>query len=569
MLTAHTEKIATRTLSVGSFLTTIFLLTGVVTDPVNVTKHFILGATAICSIFAIGISGLRLNWKESRLFLLFAGLFLFFSIISVIKSVAPLSQNIYGSYGRNTGLTAYVFLILISLSIATLRRKESFQKVIYALMAAGMVNILYCLWAWQFGDFIGWSNPYNTILGTFGNPNFIGAFLGIFLSVIFAAAVQPNFNWKLRVLCLIIIVLGFFEIRYSHAVQGIVVTGAGFSLVIFFLLRNKFQSWIIPAFYSAFVVACGFLALLGALQKGPLSQYIYKTSVSLRGEYWQAGINMANKFPLTGVGMDSYGDWYRGLRADSALIMPGPSTVSNAAHNVNIDILAYGGWPLFLAYFAMMVLIIIAILRVTFRSKKYDPIFISLSVGWICYQIQAAISINQIGLAIWGWLLGGSLIAYEIATRDTAVIENISTGKKIKKNSSAGGNTIISPELLAGVGLVVGALIAVPPLSADMKWRSAVTSGNVEKVKLALEPSYLNPQNSFRYASAVQIFEQNSLFDLAHEYALNAVAFNPNHFDSWRMFYAIKNASDAERATALVNLKRLDPKNPDVLAVRK
>jgi hypothetical protein len=115
--------------------------------------------------------------------------------------------------------------------------------------------------------------------------------------------------------------------------------------------------------------------------------------------------------------------------------MPGPSTVANAAHNVNIDILAYGGWPLFLTYVAMMVLIIIAILRVTFRSNKYDPIFISLSVGWICYQIQAAISINQIGLAIWGWLLGGSLIAYEIATRDTAVIENISPGKKIKKNT--------------------------------------------------------------------------------------------------------------------------------------
>jgi hypothetical protein len=35
------------------------------------------------------------------------------------------------------------------------------------------------------------------------------------------------------------------------------------------------------------------------------------------------------------------------------------------------------------------------------------------------------------------------------------------------------------------------------------------------------------------------------------------------------MLYAVKNASDSERALALENLKRLDPNNPDVLAVRK
>ncbi|MEY4693464.1 MAG: hypothetical protein RL437_744, partial [Actinomycetota bacterium] len=128
---------------------------------------------------------------------------------------------------------------------------------------------------------------------------------------------------------------------------------------------------------------------------------------------------------------------------------------------------------------------------------------------------------------------------------------------------------VVSPELLAGIGLVVGALIAVPPLSADMKWSSAIRSGNVDKVKAALEPSYLNPLTSFRYASAIQLFEQNGLFELSHDYALRAVEFNPNHFDSWRMLYSIKNASDTQRNLALENLKRLDPNNPDVLAVRK
>ena len=564
----QTEKTLTRVLYLGSFLTTVFLLTNVVTDPVNVTKHFLLGSMAFAALSITLINGSSLIWDKSRAVLIIAMVFLILAIISMLNSESPVTQNLYGTYGRNTGFIAYMSLIFIFVSALTIRRKESFQKLIYSLVAAGLLNVMYCFWAWQIGDFVGWNNPYNTILGTFGNPNFIGAFLGIILSVVLALAVQPKLSWKWRAFCVAVIIIGFLEIRYSKAVQGVVVTGAGFAIVGFFLIRNKFKSWGVTFAYSLLVFTFGIIALLGALQIGPLAQYVYKTSVSLRGEYWQAGINMANKFPWTGVGMDSYGDWYRRLRDESALIMPGPSTVTNAAHNVNLDVIAYGGWPLLVTYLLLLIFVVVAIIRVILRNHKYDPVFVSLTVGWVCYQIQALISINQIGLAIWGWLLGGSLIAYEIATRndvDTNPMQTIKNrGANRKKNSN-----VISPELLAGVGLVVGALIAVPPLSADMKWSSAVRSGSVEKVKEALEPGYLNPLSSFRYASAVQLLEQNSLFDLSHEYVLRAVEFNPNHFDSWRMLYAVKNASDSERALALENLKRLDPNNPDVLAVRK
>jgi hypothetical protein len=568
MLNTQTEKVLTRILYVGSFFTTVFLLTSFVTDPVNVTKHFVLGTFAFSAIFVSIKNGLPQIWKDSKLALIVGVTFISLSLFSLIRSGSPLEQNLYGTYGRNTGFIAYLSLVLIFISTLAIRRRENFQKLVYALTAAGLLNIIYCFWAWQIGDFIGWNNPYNTILGTFGNPNFIGAFLGIIISVILAIAVQPKLNWKLRAAYALIIVIGFFEIRYSHAVQGIAVTGAGFAIVGFFLIRNKFQSWSITITYSLTILAFGFVSILGALQIGPLAQYIYKTSVSLRGEYWQAGINMAKKFPWNGVGMDSYGDWYRSLRDESALIMPGPSTVTNAAHNVNLDVMAYGGWPLLITYISLLIFVVVAITKVILRNHKYDPIFVSLTVGWVCYQVQALISINQLGLAIWGWLLGGSLIAYELATRNDIDSNPTQPGKNGKVNAKA-NVTVVSPELLAGIGLVVGALIAVPPLSADMKWSSAIRSGNVENVKAALEPAYLNPLSSFRYASAVQLLEQNSLFELSHEYALKAVEFNPNHFDSWRLLYAVKNASDAERALALENLKRLDPNNPDVLAVRK
>jgi hypothetical protein len=217
----------------------------------------------------------------------------------------------------------------------------------------------------------------------------------------------------------------------------------------------------------------------------------------------------------------------------------------------------------------MVILGALAIIKTLRRSKSYDPIFVALCVAWIGYQLQSIISINQIGLAVWGWLFGGALIAYEVATRpsqDEALSDSVkgkqTSGRTTKVKSS---ETIFSSTLVAGIGAVIGLLIACPPYSADAKWRSAITSQNVQKVEEALIPGYLNPQNSFRYSSAVQLLEGSKLYDLAYKYAQIGVEFNPNNFDSWKVLYFISKSSPEDKALALENMKRLDPNNPNVL----
>jgi hypothetical protein len=359
--------------------------------------------------------------------------------------------------------------------------------------------------------------------------------------------------------------IGLFEIDKSNAVQGLVVSSAGFSIIGFYLVRSRFKSNLILAGYTVVIAVLGFIALLGALQKGPLTSLIYKTSVSLRGEYWQAGWNMASQSPLTGIGMDSYGDWYRRARDEQALILPGPETVTNAAHNIPFDILAYGGWPLFITYIFLIALAIIAIIKVTLRNKNYDGTFITLVVAWACYQIQSIISISQIGLAIWGWVLTGAVIAYEIATRSA----NASDKKPVPGKSNKAKEQILSATAIGGLGLVVGALIAVPPLSADMKWRSALSTNDLTQLKLALEPSYMTPTDTNRLLNMVSILENSKLPDVAYEYAKKAVEFNPESFDSWRTLYAITNSTPQDKELAMTNMKRLDPKNSNPLNTPK
>lgn len=560
MLNKSVEKTISLFLFIGIPFATVFLMTGSVTDPVNVTKLFAAGTVGVGGFAIAIVYGAGEMWRTSKLLIISTILFLLAAANSMAASESPLTQSIYGVFGRQTGFVAYLVLVMIALSAMLLRTQKSFQRIVWALLIAGAINIVYAAWALAFGDFIGWNNPYGNILGLFGNPNFIGAFLGMFITGSIAFAFSDHFSWKYRIAFIVLGLIALYEIKESNAVQGLVVTGAGLAMIGFYLVRAKTKGFIATVLYLVLVAITGAFALAGALQKGPLAEAIYKKSVSLRGTYWETGINMGMDRPWTGVGMDSYGNWYRAFRPDRALVdTPGIGTVTNAAHNVVIDVFAYGGFPMLVSYLAILSIGIWAILKVTLRKRAYDGTFVALATTWLAYELQSIISINQIGLAVWGWVLVGALVAYEYSTREAAPTEAKAKGGRDKE-------LIFSPQLVGGIGLVIGALIAVPPMSADMKWKSALASQNVAKVEEALTPSYLAPRDSARMAQAVILFENSKLPDLAYKYAQEGVAFSPNYFDAWRVLYGATKSTEADKALALENMKRLDPKNPDVLA---
>ena len=557
------QATVTKLLVFGVPLVSLFVITGSVTDPVNLTKFLILGGVGTAGLLLVLTRGKQQALPVSKPALLATGLFFLFSVSAVIFSNSPLSQNLYGVYGRNTGFLTYLFLIGVMLSALTLFNLTSFRKLFFALFITGIVNIAYSGWVIFFGDFVGWNNPYGNILGLFGNPNFIGAFLGIWTSATVGYfLINRTSIWRLVCVGLLVI-LAMFEIYQSRAIQGVVVTATGLATVFFFLIRSKTKGWLITSIYSGGAIGFGVVAALGALQKGPLAEYVYKTSVSLRGAYWNAGIQSGLDHPFTGVGMDSYGDWYRRSRSEyAATVLPGPSTVTNSAHNVFLDIFSYGGFPLFISYLGLVALGGWAIICNLRRTRVYDPVFVGLSVAWVGYQLQSIISINQIGLAVWGWVLTGALIAYEATQHKGSELDSKASKTTIRKTKQQG--ELISNQLIAGLGAVVGLILACPPLSADMAWVKATRSGNIAEVQKALEPSYLHPSSSERLVNAIVIMENSKLHDQAREYALIATAYNPDNFDSWSALNSVQNSTAEEKALALKNMKRLDPRNPDV-----
>ena len=571
MLEKSTEKLISRFFLIGIALSTVFVLPNVF-DPANAPKLFVLGALAggIGSIALV--FGRKLLWSQSRWLLVASLVFFLASLNSVFQSASPLSQSIYGVHARNTGLLTYLFLLIITLGASLISDQKSFRNLSVAMFIAGAANIFYSAIVIVSGDFLTWDNPANYVLGFFGNTNFMGAFLGMFIAGALAWVFGPNLKLWQRIGLILISLLAFYEAIKTVAVQGIAVTAAGIFIVGFYFIRSKTKGVALISIYSFSGVIVGIFAILGSLQKGPLSQIIYKSTVSIRGQYWHAGIEMGKANPFSGVGMDAYGDNYRLFRSiTAATTTPGSSTVTNAAHNVVIDFFASGGWPLLLSYLAILIITFIALVKVTLRSRTYDPKFVAIASIWLCYQLQSIISINQIGLAIWGWVLSGALVAYERVTRPAtsatdASLNNHSQGKSSGRNAKIKNTEqVFTPKLVGGIGIVIGALLAVPPLASDMNLKSVTNPINLQTIDQQLKSGYFRPTNSFQLANAVVAFESRQAYDLAYTYARRAVEFNPNDFQSWRLLLSISKSSEAEKELAFETMKRLDPRNPELV----
>jgi hypothetical protein len=557
MLNKYAELTVSKLLYLG--LPTISLLvTGFVNfDPVNVGKMVLTAG--------VGLSLLSLALKYGRTILikehkLAAIALIWFSLAGVVTSLfseAPFVQNLYGVFGRNTGLLTYISLVGILFGALLINSRDHFQKIVHGLLVAGTLNAIFCALELMGANIFGFNNIYGEILGTFGNPNFISSFLGIFVSVLLAYFVLGSFNLGQKILALSVAGLAFFEIIMSKSVQGVVVTALGISYCGFLFVRSRFKSFLYQGAYLGFASVGAIFAVAGALQIGPLTSLIYKGSVSLRGEYWRAGLKMAMDHPFTGVGFDTYGDWYRRTRSASAMIVPGPTVVTNSAHNVSIDIFSYGGFPVILPYLLLLFIAGISILKFIRRNKGFDPIFAAISVGWLCYQAQAIISINQIGLAVWGWALTGLVISYERVTRGS----NVGEDKLVKPKSTANQGKDSSTYLIGVAGFALGIILAFPPFLADASWRSAMKAGSAEQV---LATANRWPLDSYRLANISLTLAQNKLDAQAVDVARKGVLFNPDYFDAWEVMKGISGTSATEKTNALAQQKRLDPRNKTI-----
>jgi hypothetical protein len=418
------------------------------------------------------------------------------------------------------------------------------------LILVGLLNAIYGLIQFNGWDPIDWNNSYSPVIGFFGNPNFQSAFIGVAASALWAFFFGNHSQLSWRITAIIVLLLFFFIIVVTDSQQGIIVYISGFALSSYIAILKSKKYFKISKYYGLAIIVGTVIIIFDILQKVPWNSILYKQSVSYRGDLWRAAWKMSNDNPLTGVGFDGYEYFYFAYRDSTAIATRGVLTTSNSAHNIFLDILSSGGFLFLAIYIGILFLVFFSALKVFKRETEYNLYFTALFVAWLGYQIQSVISINQIGVAIWGWILSGAIIGYE----------RITSGK-IEISIDNIRNSNLATIAKVAVGMVVGIIIGIVPLNTDAAFRNAIDS---RQIKLVQESAYKWPQSPQRMFQVAELFRQNSLLPLSAQVAKDAVTKFPRSYKNWELLSTLEGISDLEKQNALDKMKELDPLNPNI-----
>jgi hypothetical protein len=392
----------------------------------------------------------------------------------------------------------------------------------------------------------------NNVFGTFGNPNFQSAFMGIFGALIFTLALDERSALNKRLILVSLTVAAVFSILITNSWQGFFNFAAGVGIAITLNLFRLKKARMGSIFLSL-GVALGVIVFLGLLNQGPLASILAKASLSARRFYWEASAKMLVDHPFFGVGWDGFGDWFRRSRSPEAVEF-NAGLVSDSAHSIPLDVASGGGFPLLVLYLSLIAYGVFSVVRVVRSGKHLTVEYISLVAAWGSYQAQSLISINQIGLGIIGWSLLGLIIGYgSIQSKEIGISEE-QKSKQVKKVQSVKPSftSLVGPI----VGLIIGCLVAVPPFMAANKFYEGMKTSDARVVNVN---AYLKPFDLRRMLYAASVLESNKFYKESLEIAKTMTKNFPDSFEAWTFFATLTNATEVEKENAQSELRRLDP----------
>jgi len=504
-------------------------------DPFNSPKFWLLILMAAFLFGHIFISRkILLSKIESKKLALILTIFLLFNLISSLKTNDSFTAFMGDSLRRN-GFITYISLSIVMLTTAIYFRIASIKRLsMYALFTGSLLTI-YGLMQISGVDFIEWNNPYNAIISTVGNPNFAAAIMAIMAVIIFAPALNSDFSKTTRSISLILTSIIVYTIYLSNARQGLLtfLIGCGIYSIVWAFIKSKKLGYL---FATTGIIASIF-SILGMLQIGPLTSLLYKGSVTVRGYYWDAGIKMVQSNPIFGVGSDSYGNYFKEFRDVSYPLKYGFGITSSNAHNLPIQIFATLGIFAGIAYLLLLLYIFQLGIKLIKSKQGNDRLLVaSIFSAWLAYHAQSIVSIDNIGISIWGWMLGGAIVGLSI---DEKTVSQEIKSLNLKNGSKNLG--LLRPSISL-ISMLLSLIIIIPHYQGE---------SNMFQSRLRFNPG--NPQNQVPLREYAFKTINGKLTDPSYKYTAAGMLFSVGYTE--------------ESLTELNKLNVSDPRNLDILTM--
>lgn len=441
-------------------------------NPYATVKLFVI-ATAGASLLALmafdAVARRRLHIPRSAPTVAAAATLLLLLLATITSDAVWVS--FYGAFGRSTGLLLYLGAAAIFFAIV--RHFTANQLPALAAATAGSATAL-AVWA-LLDKVSGRDSAFGAgaPLASLGNPNFVAGALATALPLAVWGAVDTRLPVPARVTAgggaTLIGVAALATGSLQGPVAGVV--GVGLLGLIWLLGQSGRRARVGGAVAGAAAVLVLAAGTLGVLGSGPLSGLAVQGNVQLRSFYWGAAVDMAAAEPVTGVGLDRYGDYYRQYQPPEFSQDRGIDQAADAAHNVPLGMFSSGGVPLGLAWLAFVLAVGWTIVQGTRRLEGERLLLLGGFAGaWAAYQLQALVSIDMPALALLHWVLAGAVVATVAGAQEAAPSRAPRRGARTSLLDSPGKLAVAG----LGAALVLATVIvAGRPLRADLAERRA------------------------------------------------------------------------------------------------
>jgi hypothetical protein len=387
--------------------------------------------------------------------------------------------------------------------------------------------------------------------------------------LVFSTIFNKDFSLLTRLFASALSILLLFVIYKSNARQGLLAYALGIGIFLTIWLWITRRPLGIAALFAGGVTVV--FSILGILQIGPLERFLYKSSVSVRGYYWQAGLEMFKDQPLFGVGIDRYGSYFKEFRDSNYSLTYGFEITSSNAHNTFIQFFATGGIFVGLAYLILNAFIFLKAVDGLKHLNGAKRIYlIGVFSAWIAFHAQSLISIDNIGISVWGWVLGGVLVGLSVP--ETSWTENQGINR-VRRASDLKLTQSITSWLLTLIAVILVAVLYRGESNSykgteTVNLQDETSRAYYKDLQLRVIQTPLN-DNAYKLFAASRLFESGFLNESIEE-TKKVINKDPRNLDALTLLVFIyEQKSDLDQVIFYrLKIAELDPWNaPNYLAL--
>lgn len=156
----------------GIALVSMIVTPRMILDPINAPKMLLLFILSTAGVFLIA-PHLGFYFKgKAKILLIFTAVYILDLLLILFFADADFGQQVYGTFGRNNGILAYLGLMFVFLLGALTSNVSSVVRFLHGFVFVSIASGIYGILQSKKIDPAGFVSLYSSAIGFVGNPDF-------------------------------------------------------------------------------------------------------------------------------------------------------------------------------------------------------------------------------------------------------------------------------------------------------------------------------------------------------------------------------------------------------------